>query len=198
MKRLLLLACLALLPPAQAADDGKAGKRLQAMLRKAEQEKSLLAREKAALETQLREMQAKLDAAGGKITALGASAASRQRALDGCTEEKALAVKNGEQLTAQLAETRQAAADEKLRLEAIAAKQQESIASCRQANLKLHQHGGELLDAYQSKSCADALRQAEPFTRLKRVEIENLVEDYRDKLDAQKLFARPEDPISAS
>lgn len=34
-----------------------------------------------------------------------------------------------------------------------------------------------------------SLLEQEPFTQIKRVELENLVEDYRDRLDAAKIPA---------
>jgi chromosome segregation ATPase len=76
---------------------------------------------------------------------------------------------------------------ERKRLDALAAQQRQSIANCEDHNAKLHAQGVALLERYQSKSCFDAALQIEPFTGLKRVEIENFVEDSREKLDEQKL-----------
>jgi len=47
----------------------------------------------------------------------------------------------------------------------------------------LRKVGGEVLELYEKKSCLVSVLQSEPFTGLKRVEIENAVEDLRDKLD---------------
>ena len=46
-----------------------------------------------------------------------------------------------------------------------------------------------MMDKYRDKSCQDALAQVEPFTGLKKVEVENLLEAWRDKLDREKLGA---------
>ncbi len=85
----------------------------------------------------------------------------------------------------------QASETERRRLDAAAAAQsaalRKEIAMCGDRNEKLHQLGIELLDRYQKKGVRDALLQAEPFTGIKSVEVENLVEAYRDKLDAQKV-----------
>src|SRR5262249_1099723 len=48
-------------------------------------------------------------------------------------------------------------------------------------NTKVYQLGQELLDLYQHKSMLDVLGD-EPVTKLKRVEYENVVQDYEDKL----------------
>jgi hypothetical protein len=44
---------------------------------------------------------------------------------------------------------------------------------------------------FEQKSCNEILVQKEPLFGLKRVEIENLLEEYRDKLDEQKLIKAP-------
>ncbi|HWU57007.1 MAG TPA: hypothetical protein VN175_15965, partial [Rhizomicrobium sp.] len=49
-------------------------------------------------------------------------------------------------------------------------------------NAKLYQLGRELLDRYENKSVLDVVGTAEPVTKLKRVEYENVVQDYEDKL----------------
>jgi hypothetical protein len=40
---------------------------------------------------------------------------------------------------------------------------------------------------YAAKSCSDSLLQREPFTGIKQVEIENILEEYSYKLDQQKV-----------
>lgn len=58
-------------------------------------------------------------------------------------------------------------------------------------NLKLYQTGRELMTRFEQKSYGEILAQKELFTGLKRVEIENLQEEYRNKLDEQKLIKPP-------
>ncbi|MFP5419210.1 MAG: hypothetical protein ACLGHA_08650 [Gammaproteobacteria bacterium] len=60
---------------------------------------------------------------------------------------------------------------------------------CRTHNGRLYGLGRELMQKYRDKSCQDALTQAEPFTGLKKVEVENLLEAWRDQLDREKLGA---------
>jgi len=59
---------------------------------------------------------------------------------------------------------------------------------CGAHNLKLYQSAKELLYRYQHKGALESLLQNdEPLLRLKSVEMENIVQDYEDKLNANKL-----------
>ena len=62
---------------------------------------------------------------------------------------------------------------------------------CQTHNGQLYAIGREMMQKYRDKSCQDALAQAEPFTGLKKVEVENLLETWRDSLDQEKLSAKP-------
>jgi len=63
------------------------------------------------------------------------------------------------------------------------------LQSCQSHNGSLYTLGREMMQKYRDKSCQDALAQAEPFTGLKKVEVENLLETWRDRLDREKLSA---------
>ena len=67
------------------------------------------------------------------------------------------------------------------------ATRQQDLAQCRTHNGRLAEAGYELMEKYRDKSCRDALAQAEPFTGLKQVEVENLLETWRDRIDRDKL-----------
>ncbi|WP_237763311.1 hypothetical protein [Thiobacillus denitrificans] len=62
---------------------------------------------------------------------------------------------------------------------------------CQTHNGQLYAIGREMMQKYRDKSCQDALAQAEPFTGLKKVEVENLLETWRDRLDREKLSVTP-------
>ncbi len=80
---------------------------------------------------------------------------------------------------------------DKRQLEGVKLRQEREIASCEGKNLQLYQTGRELMTRFERKTCGEILAQKEPFTGLKRVEVENLLEEYRDKLDEQKLIKPP-------
>jgi hypothetical protein len=70
----------------------------------------------------------------------------------------------------------------------LADKRQE-LKQCRTHNGSLYLLGREMMQKYHDKSCQDALAQAEPFSGLKKIEVENLMETWRDQLDREKLGA---------
>jgi len=191
----MLTAALLLAATSVAAADGKGDrereqlKRLQQSQRKLEQEKSQLARDKSAVDSQLKEAQDKLDEAGRKAQGAAGRAAVLDKELKAARAEK-------ESLAGKLAEAEKKLAEtgEALRKAEAAGRQldaglkqtSQSLAACEARNEKLHGYGTELLEKYEKKGCGEAMLQTEPFTQLKRVEIENFVEDYRDKLDDQK------------
>jgi chromosome segregation ATPase len=59
--------------------------------------------------------------------------------------------------------------------------------SCEAKNLKLYEYSQALLDRYHKKGVWDALTQKEPVFGFKEVGIENTMQEYRQKLDAEKL-----------
>lgn len=61
---------------------------------------------------------------------------------------------------------------------------------CAQKNVQLAGIANEALERYEKKGCFGALAQAEPFTRLKRVEVENAVDEYRQRVDSLQLPLR--------
>jgi len=65
-------------------------------------------------------------------------------------------------------------------------KQEQNVTSCEDKNLKLYRYGRDLVAQCRDRSASDAVLRLEPFTGIRRVAIENLLEEYRDKLDAQK------------
>ncbi|MBU1396666.1 MAG: hypothetical protein KKE84_11105 [Gammaproteobacteria bacterium] len=64
-----------------------------------------------------------------------------------------------------------------------------ALQACQTDNGRLYAIGREMMVKYRDKSCQDALAQAEPFTGLKKVEVENLLEAWRDQLDREKINA---------
>jgi chromosome segregation ATPase len=197
----IVLAAFLALPGATLAQsaDKKAdaareqARRLQQANRKLEQDKTQLAKEKAETEGKLKEAEEKLGDVQRKVAGANRRAADLTKDLEAQRAEK-------EKLAGQLAETEKRLAEtgdklrkeegERKRLEALAAQQKQSIAQCEGLNAKLHEEGLTLLERYRKKSCLDATLQAEPFTGLKQVEIENFVEDYREKLDQLKVDAQ--------
>ncbi|MES2099772.1 MAG: hypothetical protein V4569_08140 [Pseudomonadota bacterium] len=60
------------------------------------------------------------------------------------------------------------------------------VAECSVKNDRLIKLSAELLDRYRTKTASDALRQREPVLGFGDVQMFNLVQDYRDKTDAER------------
>jgi len=76
-------------------------------------------------------------------------------------------------------------------LQTLKTRQEREITLCEGKNVTLYQTGRELMTRFEQKTCGEILAHKEPFFGFKRVEIENLLEEYRDKLDEQRLIKPP-------
>lgn len=61
---------------------------------------------------------------------------------------------------------------------------------CAEHNASLYSIADDLVRQYEGKGLVKTLLAKEPFTQIKKVEIERLVQDYRDKIDQQKLRSK--------
>ena len=59
----------------------------------------------------------------------------------------------------------------------------DTLAICSGKNEQLYQFGRELIDHVERPEGFTSILRAEPFTQIKRVELENIFQDYRDNLD---------------
>jgi chromosome segregation ATPase len=197
---LLTLAVPALVSAAHAGDGNMQKsevRRLQQTARRLMEEKAQLEREKADVESKEKETEAKLaDATRASSLARARGATldkDLQAAADAATQLKARLAETERQLAEQ-SEGRNKAEDEGRRLRAALGAQEAATKDCQAKNVALYRYGQELAEKYKDKGVVDALTQQEPFTGLKRVQIENLLEDYRDKLDSQKIEPAPPQP----
>lgn len=190
-----------LLPDAMAASNKDSKERLalrraQGQLREVQEQKSLLEREKTELAEQMEELKKK--SAG--LESGAAKANARRAALDketvGLNKDKAELSGKLQQTTRELQEmtkkqseamqTLQQKEQEIKRFEGEVSRQTRQVEMCEAKNAKLYQINVELMDKYQSKGVSGPSLLVEPFTKLKSVEVENLLQEYRDKLDAEK------------
>lgn len=197
----LLVGMVLSLATAHAADKEN---REREALKRMQQNAAKLQAEKSALEREKQELTAKMNAATKDLDGLkGEAARNKRRAaiLDKEVEtlrqenaglksqlestSKTLADTSGQcKEAATLAEQNQKRAElVNTNLKSMFAKEEEDRKSCQTNNRKLRTVAHEILDRYQKKGVFESLRQAEPFVGIKSVEIENLVQDYWDKID---------------
>ena len=64
------------------------------------------------------------------------------------------------------------------------------VNSCEAKNTKLHQFGSELISIYDKPSSYEAAMRKEQFFQLKRVELENILQNQQDKLDQERFTSK--------
>jgi chromosome segregation ATPase len=177
----------------QAADDARLKETLRTLtlrLRSAETERNNLLSEKAQFEQEKKTLT-------DKVQALTKQAADDKAQID------TLATKSGEQ-EKELADTRESLTKWKAAYEQIAATAKKieaerakfadesvilkrKVADREAKNRELFKLGNEILTRYEKFGMGDALAAREPFTGIARVKLENLVQDYGDKLADQRV-----------
>lgn len=201
-----VLAALLLAQPAAAQEKKDAVRRLQQLNQKLAAEKSALERDKARLGREKAELEQAREA-------LGEDLARQKGAVGRHAREAAKLAAEAAQLRAELAATAQREAALKAELATGAAALQtaqrngEQLArrlgnqgdtsrhwiakteSCESKNVRLLELNGELLERYRAKTCADAMAEEEPFTGIARVRLENLLQEYRDRLARERFRA---------
>jgi colicin import membrane protein len=68
-------------------------------------------------------------------------------------------------------------------------------ALCEMKNTHLYDLGNEILDKFDNRGFAEGFARMEPFTQLKRVQLETIVQDYQDKIHAEKLPSQQSAPV---
>jgi chromosome segregation ATPase len=137
-------------------------------------------------QSQRAQLQSRHDALALELQTMAAQRQSLQAEKD--ARDKALAQLRGQLEQSQEGLARANAAHEQLAARLAARERGE--AACEDKNLRLYQHGRDLIAQCQDRSSTDTVLRLEPFTGIGRVAIENLLQEYRDKLEAQKLQPR--------
>lgn len=210
MVMLMLATCMAM--PVVWAQDKPASREREA-LRKAQQQAQQAKQEKAALEAKVAGVEIeKNELAAAKDKLLGQIRSSQTRAKeeaaksqillaerDALAQEKQalLTQKSGLEkqladVTAKYTNTEQQLVETrslKVQTESSLKARTQQLASCEDKNVKLYTHGRDLIKQCTDRSVTDMVLRLEPFTGIQRVGIENVLEEYRDKLDAEKIIS---------
>lgn len=182
----------------QSRDDG-ASARYQAMVQQ-------LTTERGQLETRNADLKKQLDAANAELkkvrddkTGLERRLASTEGSLSQATATNTRSTRLAEQQQAKMEElvqqfrmtieTLRETELERNELKSALAARASTLKTCATNNQKLFDTGVEVLDRYEQKGCFSSLREGEPFTQNKRVQLQNLVDEYRWRLEDQLLPA---------
>jgi chromosome segregation ATPase len=165
-------------------------------MRKMQAQLSALQKEKAELATELENVKKQLGQAGAKSEALEKKTGGQKKQFAELTAKLQESDTNLQKMTQQYADTSKALLQlqkekELVQKEKELAEKQLSgdIRVCEKKNADLYRISTELMGKYQSKGVFTALLQAEPFTQLEKVKVQNLMQEYKDKSDAAKLAA---------
>ena len=198
---LLLTSMLSISAIAADSPKDKQARRMQLLLNAAQQEKTDLAAQVETLKNKVSEVESKRAALekklGGQSKQLTDLADKQQQAdlldkqqqadLSNKYQESEKKLKQMEEqyatVSKNLQQTQLDKEQEKKRLDS-------DIQVCEKKNSELYQISFVLMNKYQTKGVWQAMRQAEPFTQLEKVKMENLLQEYRDKADANLIPAK--------
>jgi len=191
-------------PNKQAARERELLRRAQAAQKQAEDAKAVLEQEKAKAEADAKAAKAQTAKVSSAVARERKRADDLQASLDASTKERAMLQKDKEAQTAravdaegklkatlaELARTRDAltAAEKDLAaVRQVASQQSRSIRICEDKNVKLYGVATEVMAKYRDQGFWDAVKRKEPFTGLRQVEVENLLEEFRDRADEARV-----------
>lgn len=184
----LALSVLSVVAQADDANAQKALQKAQFMLRQSASEKAELQTQVDALKQQIEKLTTEL--ATAKSASDQSKRATEEKYGNAIAQWKQRDTQTSDELTATKQQLKQQMEQHKL-LEGQLQKQTQNFSVCYENNKKLYDISTQLIGRYENKGFADVLKQKEPLTGIKQVEIENLVQDYRYQLDGLAVLPDP-------
>jgi chromosome segregation ATPase len=138
--------------------------------------------------------------ASGAASQLAAAQAASQSAAQSLEQSKA----RMQELVGRFRDTAVAlrgVESERSQLQQQLAKSKSDFDLCAERNFQLYQVDNEVLDRYEHEGTFGHIARAEPFTRIKRTQVENLVDEYKvraEELRVQKAAPAPAAPTSST
>lgn len=194
----ILLACsLACVAQAQVQRSGNADARVAQQLQQLSSEKSALQSENNKLKQELEQAKAQLQ----KYTVVTKDLETRNKALiaaagKGSTASQQLEEQlerskaQNQELVGKFRETVQTLRDiesERATLKSQMAAKERDYKVCVDRNVELYQVNDEILDRMEDRGFWSQLTEREPFTRIQRTRLENLIDEYRYRADELRL-----------
>jgi chromosome segregation ATPase len=156
-------------------------------------ERNKLQADNAKLKSDLDDANKHLKAAQQQLAAAKLDASSKDATLAAAQSAKDTAARSLEDLKAKAQELvgqfRQTVATlkgveiDRSKLQQQLTQSREAFDRCADRNYQLYQINGEILDRYAHQGAFSYLARAEPFTRIKRTQIENLAVEYRQRAE---------------
>jgi chromosome segregation ATPase len=172
---------------------GTANSQLTQQFQQIVTERAQLQAENDKLKKQVTDLQKQLDAGKQQLAASKTSAAGAAAQLQAAQSAGQSSAQQLEQSKARLQElvgrfrdtavTLRGVEAERAQLEQQLNQAKASFDQCAERNYALYQVDNEVLDKYEHQGAWSYAARAEPFTRLKRTQIENLVDEYRQRAE---------------
>lgn len=194
----IVLACMLACPAySQVQRSGNADARVAQQLQQLTSERATLQAENVRLKQELEQIKAQLQ----KSETTAKTLQTRTRALEQTagrgdvanqqTEEQLERTRGQlQELVGKFRETAQTLRDVEIERDGVKgqviAKERE-LKTCVDRNAGLYNLNTEVLDRMENRGFWSGLTEREPFTRLKRVELENMIDDYRYRADELRL-----------
>jgi hypothetical protein len=193
-----ILAAVVAVPRLAAADAATEARLRDALrsattqLRAAEDDRAKAEAASAALKKELEGVTVQL-AAAKRVPAKSARCVEDERKVDELgrklAEQQAAATAAQQQLQSAASAASRSLDEERAHQQAEVAALREKLAASETRNGRIYQVGRDIIDWLSRKGFGEALAAREPFLGLKRVELENVAQDFEDKLLEQR--ARP-------
>lgn len=194
---ILVLTCNAMV---FAADDSKSSReremlrRAQEALRQSEADKSALAQGKADTEQKLKAADAQIDAIRNSTKSERAGLLSKAKAAADAQAETAAQLEQAKRQIAALTAEKQDTLNRLTTSESQLKQTRQDLdgsraagTSCEAKNLKLYEYSQELAQRYEKKGVFATLAKKEPVLGIARVKDENVLQEYQDKFDSQRI-----------
>jgi len=179
---------------------GTANSQLAQQYQQVVTERAQLQAENDKLKKQVTDLQKQLDAGKQQLAASKTSAAGAAAQLQAAQSAGQSSAQQLEQSKARMQElvgrfrdtavTLRGVEAERAQLEQQLNQAKASFDQCAERNYALYQVDNEVLDKYEHQGAWSCAARAEPFTRLKRTQIENLVDEYRQRAEELRLQKR--------
>jgi len=185
---------------AQVERSGNSDARVMQQVQQLTGERASLQAENAKLKQELEQLKKELQKSGAekvaaenRAKALTANAARGESSSKQAEEQLERNRAQMQELVAKFRETagtlRDVEADRDSAKSQLAAQERE-FKTCVDRNAALYNLNAEVLDRMENRGFWSSIAEREPFTKLKRVELENLIDDYKYRADELKLEAR--------
>jgi chromosome segregation ATPase len=209
---LLLFVSVMMLGTAAADDPNSRASREREMLRRAQEalrqsqvDNGELSRAKADAEQKLKDAGAQLESARNASKSAQSALKAQLQTASGSHAALSQQLEQSKLQIAQLTSRQKETATQLATRESELKRAQQELqlgktanASCEAKNLKLYEYSDELVQRYQHKGVWAALSQKEPVFGIKEVGVENVVQEYQEKLAAQKINPAPPPPAAVA